>query len=67
MLVGLRKQLKNNFDVPTWACAAGFNNNNNNNKKNCAFIVTKLCSVVKLFFVVNLTNYVNINFNQYLI
>ena len=29
VLVGLRKQLLNNFIFPTWACAAGFNNNIN--------------------------------------
>ena len=29
MLVGLRKQFINNFVLPVWACAAGFNNNNN--------------------------------------
>ena len=28
VLVGLRKQFRNNFVFPTWACAAGFNNNN---------------------------------------
>ena len=34
VLVGLQKQLINNFELPTWACAAGFNNNNNNNNSN---------------------------------
>ena len=34
VLVGLRKQLINNFVFSTWACAAGFNNNNNNNNNN---------------------------------
>ena len=29
VLVGLRKQLLNNFVFPTWACAADFNNNIN--------------------------------------
>ena len=38
VLVGLRKQLINNFVFPTWACAAGFNNNNNNN--NIYFTIT---------------------------
>ena len=35
VLVGLRKQLTNNFVFPTLACATGFNyiNNNNNNNK----------------------------------
>ena len=28
LLVGLRKQLINNFCFPTWVYAAGFNNNN---------------------------------------
>ena len=43
MLVGLRKQFINNFDVPTWACAAGFNNNNNK-KKLCIYCdETVLC------------------------
>ena len=28
VLVGLRKQFRNNCVFPTWACAAGFNNNN---------------------------------------
>ena len=32
VLMGLRKQLINNFVFSTWACAAGFNNNRNNNK-----------------------------------
>ena len=32
--MGLRKQSINNFILPTWVCAAGFNNNNDNNKKN---------------------------------
>ena len=27
VLVGLRKQIINNFVFPTYACAAGFNNN----------------------------------------
>ena len=40
VLVMLKKQFINNFVLPTWACAAGFNNNNNrftNNK--CEFRV----------------------------
>ena len=27
VLVGFRQQFLNNFVIPTWACAAGFNNN----------------------------------------
>ena len=34
VLVGLQKQFINNFVLPTWTCAAGFNNNNNNNNNN---------------------------------
>ena len=40
VLVGLRTQFINNFVLPAWACAAGFNNNNNNNT--CPPIVHKL-------------------------
>ena len=34
MLVGLRKQLINNFVFLTWACVTGFNNNNNSTTVN---------------------------------
>ena len=37
VLVGLRKQIINNFDFTPCACASGFdnNNNNNNNMRQC--------------------------------
>ena len=31
VLLRLRKEFKNNFVFPTWACAAGFTTNNNSN------------------------------------
>ena len=39
VLLGLRKQLMNNFVFPTRACAVGFNKNNNNNNVERTFLL----------------------------
>ena len=46
VLVGLRKQLMNNFVFPTWACDAGFNNNNN--KAEWCFLFSRACIIFSL-------------------
>ena len=49
VLVGYRKQFINNFDFPTWACAAGFNNNNNYSGAALLFLVASLLGHLNVY------------------